>query len=119
MLSFLLSLISPLSRILRTVDAKIENKTERQRVKADLVAKAAEQQTAMLSGPGKWLHALFIVPLGLWFASVCIYSMLFCRDCVLPQAWTVAALPQPLYEWSGWIVMSMFGYGVALAVFKR
>ena len=51
MLSFLLSLISPLSRILRTVDAKIENETERKRIKADLVAKAAEQQTAMLNGP--------------------------------------------------------------------
>lgn len=114
MLGFLLSLISPLSRILRTVDAKIESETERKRIKADLVAKAAEQQTAMLNGPGRWLHALFIVPLGLWFASVCIYSMLFCRDCVYPVGFTIAALPKPLDEWSWLIVTSLFVYGAAL-----
>jgi len=119
MLGFILSLISPLSRILRTVDAKIESETERKRIKADLVAKAAEQQTAMLNGPGRWLHALFIVPLGLWFASVLIYSLLLCKGCVYPVDWTIAALPKPLDEWAGWIVMSMFGYGVALAIFRR
>ena len=114
MLGFLISLISPLSRILRTVDAKIKNETDRQRIKAELVAKAAEQQTAMLNGPGKWLHALFIVPLGAWFASVCIYSMLFCRDCVYPVGFTIAALPKPLDEWSWLIVTSLFVYGAAL-----
>ena len=51
MLGFLISLISPLSRILRTVDAKIKNETDRQRIKAELVAKAAEQQTARNGRP--------------------------------------------------------------------
>ncbi|MCJ8311306.1 MAG: hypothetical protein MJH08_19840, partial [Hyphomicrobiales bacterium] len=59
-------------------------------------------------GRGWWFPLFFIAPLGLWFTSVCLYSILFCQNCALPQAWTIAKLPSPLDEWSGWIISSLF-----------
>jgi hypothetical protein len=39
---------------------------------------------------------------------VCVYSVLFCKGCIFPQTWTVAALPPPLDQWMGAIVGSLF-----------
>lgn len=97
-----------LDRILKTVDTKISNDTTREAVKADLVADYMKAQVAILTGRGWWFPLFFIVPLGMWFASVCIYSMLFCARCVFPQSWSIAALPAPLDEWSGIIIGSLF-----------
>lgn len=98
----------PLSRILDTVDKKMDNETERERVKADVVKAYASAQVAVLTGRGWWFPLFFVAPLGLWFAAVCIYSILWCAGCAYPQAWTIAALPSPLDEWSGAIVGSLF-----------
>lgn len=122
MLGFLLSLINPLSRILDTIDRTTDAGTEREKARLTAIQSFAQSQIAMMAGPGRWLLALFIVPLGAWFASVTIYSMLFCAGCVFPQSWTIAALPPPLDQWSGWIIMALFGYGAALSgagMFKR
>lgn len=122
MLSFLLSLISPLSRILDTIDKRTDAGVEREKARLEAIQAFAQTQATMMAGPGRWLMALFIVPLGAWFASVTVYSMLFCAGCVFPQQWTIAALPKPLDEWSGWIIMALFGYGAALSgagMFKR
>ena len=97
-----------LDRILKTVDTKISNDTTREAVKADLVADYMKAQVAILTGRGWWFPLFFIAPLGLWFASVCIYSMLFCARCAFPQSWSIAALPAPLDEWSGIIIGSLF-----------
>jgi len=97
-----------LDRILSSVDNKISNDTTREAVKADLVADYMKAQVAILTGRGWWFPLFFIAPLGLWFASVCIYSMLFCARCVFPQSWSIAALPAPLDEWSGIIIGSLF-----------
>lgn len=106
---------SALGRVLKSVDQRGINEVEKERIKADIVMEAARQQTAQLNGPGRWLHALFIVPLGVWFTSVVVYSMLFCRGCAYPQDWTIAALPPPLDQWSGQIIMALFGYGAFVA----
>lgn len=103
-----------LSKILKSVDQAGINEVEKERVRGSIIEEAARQQTQQLNGPGKWLHALFIVPLGLWFTAVVVYSMLWCRDCMYPQAWSIAALPPPLDQWSGWIICSLFGYGAVL-----
>ncbi len=58
---------------------------------------------------GLWLMLLFAVPLGLWFTAVCVYSVLWCAGCASPMGWTIAALPAPLDEWAGLIVVSIFG----------
>lgn len=98
----------PLDRILTTVDRKMDNETERERVKAKAVETYIDAQTRVLTGRGWWFPLFFIAPLGVWFASVCIYSILFCTRCAYPQAWSVAALPAPLDEWAGIIIGSLF-----------
>lgn len=103
----------PLDRILQSVDKAGDNATEREKIRVAAVTEYVRAQTAILTGPGWWFPLFFIIPLGVWFASVCIYSMLFCRLCAFPQTWTIAALPPPLDEWSGVIVTSLFvgGFG--------
>lgn len=98
----------PLDRILNSVDNSIDNTTEREKARGLAVQEYVKAQMAVLTGPGWWFPLFFIIPLGLWFASVCLYSILFCRLCVLPQEWTIAALPPPLDEWAGVIISSLF-----------
>jgi hypothetical protein len=101
---------STLDRILSTVESRFNNKTEQDRIKSDVTEAYLKAQVATLTGPGWWFPLFFVVPLGLWFSSVCIYSIFFCAGCAFPQTWTIAALPPPLDEWSGGIVASMFLY---------
>ncbi len=61
---------------------------------------------------------LFAVPLAIWWAAVLIYSVLWCAGCAYPQDWTIAALPPPLDDWAGLIVMAIFGV-IGLDRFRR
>lgn len=97
-----------LSRILSTVDHKIDNETDRERIKTKAVETYIDAQTKVLTGRGWWFPLFFIAPLGFWFGSVCIYSIFFCAACVMPQPWSIAALPAPLNDWAGIIVGSLF-----------
>jgi hypothetical protein len=113
---------STLDRILTTVDSKFDNDTERARVHASVVEEYAKAQVALLSGRGWWFPLLFIGPLGMWFAAVCLYSVLWCAGCAFPQTWSIAALPRPLDEWAGAIIGSLFvakGLGEIVARWKR
>lgn len=98
----------PLDRIFKTVDHSIDNETERQRIKTQAVESYLSAQVSILTGRGWWFPLLFLAPAGFWFGSVCIYSVLFCQRCALPQSWSIAALPPPLDEWMGIIVGSLF-----------
>ena len=55
-----------------------------------------------------YFQLFFIVPLGLWFAAVILYSVFWCNGCAYPQDWTVAALPSPLNEWAAGIIAFLF-----------
>ncbi len=105
-LGWLLS--GPLDRIFKTIDNSVNNETTREQIKTDAVKSYLSAQVAILTGRGWWFPLLFLVPAGLWFASVCIYSILWCKGCAFPQSWTIAALPSPLNEWMGGIVGSLF-----------
>lgn len=98
----------PLDRIFKTIDTSIDNETKREEVKADLAKSYLSAQVSVLTGRGWWFPLLFLIPAGLWFASVCVYSVLWCKACIFPQAWSIAALPPPLNEWMGAIVGSLF-----------
>nr|WP_249127796.1 hypothetical protein [Bradyrhizobium lablabi] len=98
----------PLDRALKSVDNAVNNETTREQVKADLAKSYLMAQASILTGRGWWFPLLFLVPAGLWFASVCVYSILFCKLCAFPQTWTIAALPAPLDQWMGAIVGSLF-----------
>ena len=105
-LNWLLS--GPLDRALKSVDNAVNNETTRDQVKAELAKTYLTAQASILTGRGWWFPLLFLVPAGFWFASVCIYSILWCKLCAYPQTWTIAALPSPLDQWMGAIVGSLF-----------
>ena len=107
-----------LTRALSSVDKHIEAQSDRERIKADLIAEHLRTRGDYMRSGGFWLMLMFAVPLALWFAAVCIYSLLWCARCLYPQEWTIAALPAPLDEWAGLIVVSIFGV-VGLTRFNR
>ena len=98
-----------LDRVLATVDNKIAADTDREKIKAEIIKTHYETRASFMQTGGFWLMVLFAAPLAFWFASVCLYSVFFCADCVFPQTWTIAALPPPLDQWSAQIVIAIFG----------
>lgn len=99
----------PLDRILDTVDAKVKAETDREALKADIIKSHYSTRADFMRAGGFWLMLIFAVPLAIWFAAVCIYSILWCAGCAFPQTWSIAALPPPLDDWAGGIVVSIFG----------
>jgi hypothetical protein len=98
-----------LDRVLDTVDRKLEADTDKEKIKADLITTAYQERAGFMRAGGFVLMLLFAVPLAFWFAAVAVYSVLWCAGCAFPQDWSVAALPPPLDEWGGWIVIAIFG----------
>lgn len=108
-----------LDRILDAVDRKVDSETERQRIKAETVQSYVNAQAKTLAGRGWWFPLFFIVPLGFWWASVLVYSVLFCRTCAFPQEWSIAALPSPLDEWAGIMIGSLFIGRIGQQIIER
>ena len=98
-----------LGRILATVDKRIDAQTDREALKADIIKSHYATRGDYMRAGGFWLMLLFAAPLGLWWASVLAYSVFWCQGCAYPRDWAIAALPAPLDEWAGLIVMSIFG----------
>jgi len=98
-----------LDRVLDTVDRKVQQESDRERLKADIIKEHMRTRPEFMRAGGFWLMLLFAVPLAGWFGAVCAYSVLWCADCAYPQPWTIAALPPPLDAWAGAIVLSIFG----------
>jgi hypothetical protein len=98
-----------LDRILSTVDRKLDNDVDKEKVKADIIMQHYAVKASVMKAGGFWLMLMFAAPLALWWGAVCIYSILWCAGCAYPQGWSVAALPAPLDEWAGMIIVSIFG----------
>ena len=98
-----------LDRALSTVDRAIDAKTDRERVKADLIAEHLRRRADFMAAGGFWLMLLFAVPLAFWWATVLVYSVFWCAGCAYPQEWSIAALPPDLQEWAGLIIVAIFG----------
>lgn len=98
-----------LDRVLDTVDRRFEAQTDREAIKADIIKEHYRQRNDWMRAGGFWLMLMFAGPLAVWFASVVAYSMLWCAGCAYPQEWTIAALPAPLDEWAGLMVVAIFG----------
>ncbi|MEX3008371.1 hypothetical protein [Hoeflea sp. TYP-13] len=90
-----------LDRILDTVDHKVDNETERDRIKADIIKTHTQAQASLLVSRTWWFQLFFVIPLGIWFAAVV-------ADSLFHFTWNVASLPPPLDAWAGWIVSSLF-----------
>ena len=110
-IAWLMNLLSGglLSRALDTVDRKIAAETDREKLKADLIAEYYRTRSDWMRAGGFWLMVLFAGPLAFWWASVMLYSVFWCARCAYPVVWSIAALPAPLDEWAGLIVVAIFG----------
>ena len=94
-----------LDRILETVDKRMDNETEKEKIKAEVTKTYVQAQANLLVGRTWWFQLLFVVPLGLWWASCAIDSIMISFD------WwthTTAALPPPLDTWAGLIISALF-----------
>lgn len=107
-----------LDRVLSTVDRKITAETDREKIKGDIILEHYRTRADWMRAGGFWLMVMFAGPLALWWGAVLLYSILWCARCAYPQDWSVAALPAPLNEWAGLIIMAIFGV-IGLDRFKR
>ena len=98
-----------LDRVLDTVDRKVASETDREAIKGEIIREHYRTRADVMRAGGFWLMLLFAAPLGVWFSSVVMYSMLWCQGCAYPQQWSIAALPAPLAEWAGLMIVSIFG----------
>lgn len=94
-----------LDKILDTIDKKMDAGTEREKIKAEVTIAYTQAQANLLVGRTWWFQLFFVVPLGLWWTSVIVDSIMVYFD-----FWnhTTAALPSPLDTWAGWIISALF-----------
>lgn len=111
MIGFLARIITrdTLGRVFDLIDKRTDSETERQALRAEVLREHLRTRGDYMRAGGFVLMLLFAVPLAAWFGAVVVYSILWCAGCAYPQAWSIAALPQPLDEWAGAIIVSIFG----------
>lgn len=114
MLAFLLGLINPLGRLLKLVETKVDNETERQRIQAETVqtyvnAQAQTIQTGMATKLFwiPWLMAA--IPTAAWYGWGLTDSLF---NGALPD---VAALPPQLKDYADVVWNNLFLSGGAVA----
>lgn len=98
-----------LAKAVDLIDSKIDSDVEKEKVKAEVIKTYMTTRASFMSSGGLWLMAIFAIPLALWWSAVIVYSILWCADCIYAQDWTIAALPSPMDEWSGAIIIAIFG----------
>jgi len=98
-----------LDRVMDTIDKRVDAETERDRIKGAVITAHLQTRGDWMRSGGFVLMLLFAVPLAFWFAAVVVYSVFWCAGCAYPQGWTIAALPSPLDQWAGLIIVSIFG----------
>lgn len=98
-----------LDRVFATVDRKIAAETDREALKRDIILEHYRTRADFMRAGGFWLMLIFALPLAFWWAAVLVYSVFWCAGCVWPQQWSIAALPRPVDEWAGAIVLAIFG----------
>jgi len=104
-----------IGRAFDVIDRKIDADTDKERLKADVVKTWLQNRVSL-----PWyVDFCFIGPLAVWWSAICIYSILWHSNGPFPQTWDIAALPPPLDEWAGWIILSRFGVGVVEKFTRR
>ncbi|WP_176085939.1 hypothetical protein [Martelella sp. HB161492] len=116
-----------LDKAVALMESRAAAATDQKKIEADLTAEYLKQvieETRILADlnakklavPWFWIFAaLFLVPLAIWWAAICLYNMLWCPDCVYAQAWTIAAFPAPLDQWAGNMIQWVFYIGSGVA----
>ena len=105
-----------LDRLLDTIDRKFDDDVEKERIKSDVTKTYVNAQANLLVGRTWWFQLFFVLPLGLWWTSVIIDSIM-----IHFQWWThtTAALPEPLGTWAAWIISALFVVDGTKAIMGR
>lgn len=103
-----------LDRILDTIDRKMDGDTRKEELKAEVTKTWISAQTQLLVGRTWWFQLLFVIPLGVWWTSVILDSII-----LKSYGHTTAALPAPLDSWAGWIISALFVVDGGKAVLGR
>lgn len=104
---FFLKLITggSLESILDVIDRKMDNDVKKEEIKAEVTKKWIDAQANLLVGRTWWFQLFFVIPLGLWWTSVIIDSILNSFEWYNHVTY---ALPTPLDTWAGWIISALF-----------
>lgn len=103
-------------KILDMINTKMDNDVLREELKADVTKTWITAQANLLVGRTWWFQLLFVIPLGLWFSSVILDSILGSFD------WydhVTYSLPSPIDDWAGWIISALFIVDGSKAVLGR
>lgn len=107
-----------LGRILDTVDRRIDVEANKDKIRGDVIREHMRTRAGWMRAGGFWTLLLFAIPTAFHFAAVVVYSVFWCADCAYPKDWTIAALPAPMSQWQGWVVLACIG-GLSLFSLKR
>lgn len=123
-MNWLLSLIGmffkgPLSRILDTVDKRVEAQNDRERLKTEVIKKHMETRSSWLKSGGLLLMLLAGGGAVFHSTAVFVYSVLWCSTCVFPQAWSIAALPAVYAEMQWYVVLAWLGVIGVMSVWRK
>lgn len=94
-----------LDKILSTIEKRMDDEVQKEEIKAEVTKTWINAQANLLVGRTWWFQLFFVLPLGLWWSSVILDSIM------LHFEWwthTTAALPAPLDTWAGWILSALF-----------
>ena len=105
-----------LDRALGSVDKYVESTTDKERIKADVVQSYYANRASWMQAGGFWLLLMVSIPVDVWFLAIIVDSLPYLRDVFGDQQ--VSALPAPLDEWAGWIIVAQLG-GAGAFAFKR
>lgn len=96
-------------KISGAVDKYLSVQADKDKVKGEIIAEHYRTRPSFMQAGGFWLMLVFALPLAFWWAAVLFYSVFWCMRCAYPQTWSIAALPAPLDEWAGLIIIAIFG----------
>lgn len=115
---WLLSLLTggSLSKILDTIEKKMDNEVTKEEIKAEVTRTWINAQAQLLVGRTWWFQLFFVVPFGLWL-TIAIFIVL--SNALFGTNFPMPALPPPLDEWAGWIISSIFIVDQTKAIIGR
>jgi hypothetical protein len=102
-----------LDKVLTDLKARADSETERERIDASVAiehvkaefARRQAQRDVLIAEQGRLITSLmrpaFAYPLAIYYAAVI-------ADSLFHFTWNVAALPDPIGSWSGWIISAIF-----------
>lgn len=93
--------------------ARENAKTDAERMAADVQIKALEGRLASKDNVGlQWAVAIVAIAMALHIAAVVFVSI------VPSLGWTIHALPYPMNDWQGSVILSMFGLSAVGRFFR-